>query len=377
MKRLLRLAVLPLALGLLWFAMPPASAAYATAPQPGWYANNGVVYAMAVADNTVYIGGTFSSLRNSATGQTASRTRLAAINATTGDLLPWNPGADGTVRALDVGADGTIYAGGDFNNVAGAADESVAAITPGGAAVPGWNASANNTVRAIIASANGVYIAGNFARVNNVAQPGLALLNSATGARNTTFNARITGGKARSMTLDAAADTLYIGGTFTALAGQARSYAGAVNVTTGAPTSWSPAASCDGCQLLAMANNAGHVFASMGGPGGGRAVSWEKGDASRDWQRHADGDCQAIAVADGLVYVGGHFGPNFDNQNRHQLAVLNETTGAVQSYSLPMTGNDHPGLWALSVEQGALRIGGGFAMSGTPIRRYAVFPTIN
>lgn len=377
MKRLWRLAVLPLSLGLLWFAMPAANAAYATAPSPGWYPNNGIVYAMAVSGNTVYIGGTFTALRDSTSGQSAPRTRLAAFDATTGDLLPWNPGADGTVRALAVGPTGTIYAGGDFSNVAGAADDSIAAITPGGASVAGFNASANNTVRAIIPTAGGLYIAGNFARVNNVAQTGLALLDPATGARNASFNARITGGRARSMTLDAAAGTLYIGGNFTALSGQARSYAGAVDASTGDARAWNPDAVCDGCQLLSMADDAGHVFASIGGPGGGRAISWEKSDASRDWQRHADGDCQAIAVADGSVYVGGHFGPEFNGQNRHQLAVVDEDTGNLQSYSLPMTGSDHPGLWALSVETGQLRIGGGFAMSGTAIRRYAVFPTIN
>src|SRR5262249_17007254 len=128
------------------------------------------------------------------------------------------------------------------------------------------------------------------------------------------------------------------------------------------------------CQLLSMTTDGPDVFAAIGGPGGGRAISWEKADASRNWQRHGDGDDQAIAVAGGLVYVGGHFGPRFDGANRHQLAVLDEDTGNLQSYSLPFTGNDHPGLWALSVEPNALRIGGGFAMSGTPIRRYATFP---
>lgn len=374
MKHLWRLFVLPLAFGLFWFAMPPANAAFATAPAPGWYPNNGTVYAMAVANNVVYIGGGFTAVRNSTTNQTVARNRLAAFDATTGDLLPWNPGADDLVRALAVGPDGTIYAGGDFNQVAGAADSRLAAITPGGAAVGSWNGSANNTVRTIIATAGGVYVAGNFARVNNVAQNGLALLDPQTGARNTGFNAQVSNGKVRSMTLDGS--TLYIGGSFTTVGGQARNYAAAVDGSTGAVTPWSPDAVCTGCQLLSMANDGGHVFAAIGGPGGGRAISWEKADASRDWQRHSDGDCQVIAVDNGLVYVGGHFGPNFNNQTRHQLAVLDVATGTLQSYSLPFTGNDHPGMWAISVENNALRLGGGFAMTGTQIRRYGVFPVV-
>ena len=374
MKRLWRLAVLPVSLGLLWFGMPAANADYATTPKPGWYANNGVVYSMAVDNGVVYLGGSFTALRNSVTSQTASRAHLAAFDATTGDLLPWNPGADGNVRALDVGPDGTIYAGGDFSHVAGAADDSIAAITPSGSAVGTWNASANNTVRQIIATAGGVYIAGNFARVDNVAQVGLALLDSATGARNTAFNARVTG-RVRAMTLDGA--TLYVGGTLTALSGQARAFAGAVDASTGAVTPWSPAAVCDGCQVLDMDTNGLDVFAAIGGPGGGRTISWEKSDASRNWQRHSDGDDQAIVVTGGLVYVGGHFGPDFNGETRHELAVLDEDTGNLESYSLPFTGNDHPGIWALSVEPNQLRIGGGgTALVGTQIRRYAVFPTI-
>jgi hypothetical protein len=207
-------------------------------------------------------------------------------------------------------------------------------------------------------------------------QNGLALLNSDTGARIQSFDPNVTNGKVRSMTLDGS--TLYLGGTFGALSGQVRSYAGAVDASTGSPTSWAPAAICDGCQLLAMDNDGPDVFASIGGPGGGRAVSWEKSDASRNWQRHGDGDCQSIDVADGLVYVGGHFGPDFSGSTRHELAVLDENSGALQHYSLPFTGNDHPGLWAVSAEPTQLRIGGGgTALTGTAIRRYATFPLAN
>lgn len=375
MKRLWRLVVLPVSMGLLWFGMPAAHAAYATTPNAGWYPNNGTVYAMTVANNVVYIGGGFTALRNSATGQTVARSRLAAFNASTGDLLSWNPGADGVVRALDVGPNGTIYAGGDFTHAAGAADTRLAAITPTGTAVGSWNGSANNTVRAIIATAAGVYVAGNFARVDDRAQNSLALLNASTGGQVTGFNARVSSGKVRAMTMDG--DTLYIGGSFTRVDGQSRSYAAAVDASSGNARSWAPAAICSGCQLLGMANDSTHVFAAVGGPGGGRAVSWAKSNASRSWQRHADGDCQTVAVADGLVYVGGHFGPTFNSTNRHQLAVVSASNGAVQSYSLPFTGNDHPGIWALSVEAGQLRVGGGFRITGSQIRRYGVFRTVS
>jgi hypothetical protein len=374
MKRWWRLAVLPISLGLLWAGMPAANAAYATSPTAGWYPNNGTVYAMAVSGNVVYIGGTFTAVRNSANGQTAARSRLAAFNASTGDLLSWNPGADDTVRALAVGPGGTVYAGGDFTHAAGAADTRIAAITPTGGAVATWNGNANSTVRSIVATSAGVYVAGNFGRISNAAQNGLAMLNATTGARIAGFDAHVTNGRVRALTLDGS--TLYLGGSFTQLAGQSRPYAAAVDATSGALRSWSPAAICSGCQVLSMANDTAHVYVAIGGPGGGRAVSWAKSNASRTWLRHADGDCQAIAVSGGEVYVGGHFGPTFNSAQRHQLAVVNASNGALTSYALPFTGGDHPGTWAISAEPGQLRIGGGFAMSGTQIRRYGVFRTV-
>ena len=97
----------------------PAGAVVSSSPDWGGTAQcqtNGRVNAVVYLGGTVYLGGSFTQVD----GQT--RNRLAACDAATGNLLPWNPNANGVVRALKVSPAGTrVYVGGDFSAVGGAA----------------------------------------------------------------------------------------------------------------------------------------------------------------------------------------------------------------------------------------------------------------
>ncbi|HEX2156636.1 MAG TPA: hypothetical protein VHS79_06595, partial [Actinomycetes bacterium] len=91
----------------------PAGAVVSANPDDGTCdANDGRVNAVAYLGGTVYLGGSFTSVD----GQ--PRSRLAACDAASGNLLSWNPSANGVVRALKVSPAGTrIYVGGDFTVV--------------------------------------------------------------------------------------------------------------------------------------------------------------------------------------------------------------------------------------------------------------------
>ena len=71
-----------------------------------------------------------------------TRNHAAAVNLTTGALLPWNPNVNGTVRALRV-VGTTVYMGGAFTQVGGANHTRVAAVqAPGaGAVIPAFKAA--------------------------------------------------------------------------------------------------------------------------------------------------------------------------------------------------------------------------------------------
>src|SRR5207253_621660 len=81
---------------------------------------NGPVYAIAVLGNTAYIGGNFTKCGTVAAPGMQTRINLAAIDLSTGQPTPWNPGCNGTVRALSINTTTvygpTVFVGGSFTS---------------------------------------------------------------------------------------------------------------------------------------------------------------------------------------------------------------------------------------------------------------------
>src|SRR5689334_5553327 len=80
---------------------------------------NGRVNAIAVSGGVVYLGGQFTSMRPpgaaAGTGE-VTRNHVAAVSLATGALLPWNPNANSTVRAIKV-VGTSVFLGGAFTQV--------------------------------------------------------------------------------------------------------------------------------------------------------------------------------------------------------------------------------------------------------------------
>jgi len=330
---------------------------------------NGTVYAIARSGSTVYLGGDFTAVRDPVTGATLGRSHLAAVDAATGRVTSWNPGANATVRALAVGSDGTIFAGGSFTAAAGAAALQIAAISPAGGRVAGWQASTNGPVRDLAVSGTGLYVAGTFGAVNGKPRPRLARVSTTTGAVDLAFDAKVGGGSV--YTVLPAAGSLFLGGSFTSLSGASRGFAGAVSPGSGAVTGWAPASGCANCPVLDLATDGTNVYEAIGG-GGNRTTAVTVSGARRVWSKQGDGDVQALAVQGGVVYAGGHFS-NFDGGGHHQLVALSASNGALRPYTVGFSGSDGPGVWAVTADSTSLRIGGGFTLANGAGARYAVF----
>ncbi|HYX85048.1 MAG TPA: hypothetical protein VE777_08765 [Gaiellales bacterium] len=86
---------------------------------------NGRVYSIAVVGNRIYLGGDFTVVGGK------RRHRLAAVTVH-GKVTAWNPGADATVNVVKPGPNGNIFVGGRFGRIHGHQRTRLAEISPGG-----------------------------------------------------------------------------------------------------------------------------------------------------------------------------------------------------------------------------------------------------
>lgn len=368
-----------LALALVATTAAPAQAEYSTSARETWSPNNSVFSITRVGDR-VYIGGKFTNLRNVTTGQVVAQAKIAAFDATTGQLITsFNPSVEGDeVRAIDVSADQqTIYFAGDFTSVNNAGRERVAAVDRTGGLVPGWDVTASKRVKDLVRVGNDIYLAGVFGRVNGSVRGGLAKVSAANGQLDPDWRVSTSGGKPRSVFASPNGTDLLVGGTFTSLGGQPRAFLGSVTLATGVVTDWNPQPVCpDECGLFDVVADGDAVYGAVGGPGG-YGTRWSATTGALAWARRGDGNAQAVGYYDGTLYVGGHFGPTFFNARRGSIAALNSTTGALLPWAPNLGTRYYPGVWAIDAGPDFLRIGGGFlSVNGVLQARYAELPTI-
>ncbi len=346
-------------LGLTGFAAP-ASAAFAPDPiGPDAWEPDGPVHAIATAGDRVVVGGSFTG-------------GVAALDASTGALL-WTGNADGDVRALAVSADGShVLAGGAFDNMDGARHRKLASIRiANGAVEPAWRASAGGTVRDIVVVGDVAYFGGGFARHNGIDQPSLGAVRVSTGTAVPAFDVST---DARVLSLDSDGARLFLGGNFTLVNGQLRNSIASVSLASNSLDAWAPVRACGGCnRYWDLLVDSGRVY--IANRNAGAVTAYDTVTGAIRWRVTANGDAQALALVDGLLYAGGHFTEiGNPRQPRTILAALNPVTGAVDPDFQPRFVTTWPGIWAIDGTSARLSVGGHFTGAGpSPPRRYPYF----
>jgi hypothetical protein len=258
--------------------------AHAQALRDDLYITNKAVNAVAVSGDILYIGGEFTHVGARLTGP------LSPIDAVTGQVQQSIPavrkGASfGTVLVVaSDGADGW-YVGGDFTEIDGVPRSNLAHLASD-MTVTAWDPEATGKVHVILGSGSTVYVGGEFGNVGGQARIGVAALDATTGDA-TTWNPGLTDGYAYSLALSGS--TIYIGGQFNTIGGQTRRGIAAVDVGTGDVLPWNPLPS-----MSARIN--------------------------------------ALAVSGSTVYAGGFFS-SIGFQFRSNIAALDATTGAATTWT--------------------------------------------
>ena len=297
-----KFAIVAMAVGVL--AIPAAAtAAISSSPASSWQ-TNGRVRTVVVAAHKIFIGGDFTMVRapGTASGGVA-RSHLAALSATTGKLMPWNPRANGTVTSLRVNPAGTtIYIGGGFTTISGHVRLHLAAVSTTETRLRKWHANTDGTVYAMATTASRVYVGGSFNTIKGSIRHRLAALGTTSTAPLQGWhpNANST---VRALVASPGGGRVFAGGDFTAINGNARPHLAALNTTTGGATVYAahPAWPVTALRTTATALVAG------GGGNGGHIAEYASTNGARRWLVVTDGDVQGLAISGSTVFVGGHF----------------------------------------------------------------------
>jgi putative cell wall-binding protein len=327
----------------------------------------GAVYDMTLNGTTLFVGGLFTSVDGD------SRNNIAAIDTTAtvagNYTTAWNPDADGSVQALLL--DGTtLYIGGEFNTVDSVARSQGAAIdtaaTLAGTYTTAWDPNADGSIITSLAkSGTTVFAGGNFLNIGGAARARVAGLDATTGLA-TAFDANIdpTGGNIYAMQLSGS--TLYLGGDFVTIDSQDRPFMAAVDLT-GALQAFDPRG-CDtvfsmavqGDQLYAAGN-----FPCMGSEEHfGLAALERTTGAPRAWNPlTAFTGVDALTTDGTSIYVGGTF-TSIGGQSRNNIAALDPQTGLATSW------DPNAGARVIDLEyrDGVVYAAGGFTTIGGQTR---------
>jgi type II secretory ATPase GspE/PulE/Tfp pilus assembly ATPase PilB-like protein len=189
---------------------------------------NGSINAMAVGpDNTLYLAGDFTSLSKNAAG-------IGIFDVATGTLLYPSVNTNGTINAAIPDGSGGWYIGGSFTKVNGTTRNNVARVTSTGTLVTAFDADISSIVYALAATGTTLYIGGSFSTVNGATtRRFLAAVDKTTGTVVSGFNAGL------SSTVQAivvSGDKIVAGGNFTSAASSSVPASSIVvlNATTGA-----------------------------------------------------------------------------------------------------------------------------------------------
>lgn len=329
---------------------------------------NGAIYSLVRSGSTIYVAGGFSSIGGQA------RTLVAGFDATTGTILDWNPSVTGIqVTALAISGS-TLYLGGNIFTVGGQSRSLVGAVDATTGSVLPWNPNGAGPfpsgISALAVSGSTVYVCGRFTSIGFQNRSNLAALDAVSGAA-TTWNPSP---NSTVETLKIQGTTLYVGGSFTSIAGQARGRLASFDLSTGGLNNWDPdvwAIAGTSVRAIAVSGStvyAGGTFSRIGGQARGNLGAVDATTAlATSWDPRPDNDVLALEANGSVIFAGGNFGL-MGVQGRSRLAEIDLITGGPTSWA-PVVGNDpsNTSVLAMALSGSTLYLGGNFGyIAGQP-----------
>jgi uncharacterized delta-60 repeat protein len=285
-------------------------------------ANNAVAALAIQRDGKIILGGSFTTLQPIGNDVSATRNRIARLNANGTLDSEFYPNVGGSVLSVAVAPDGGVMVGGYFTSVWGRGTVTtsrsyVARINPDGSFDPAFNAGANYAVAAFAFQPDGKIVLGGYftalqSRGLSTAVPRnrLARVNS-DGTVDTAFTLDAGG---RPLVSVAQPDgKLLIGGSFTSVGGLTRPYLARLNANGTVDAAFAPAAPNGRVLAIARQTDGKLIIAgtfTIVGTTERNYVARLNADGSLDtgYNPNSNGQIGALAVqSDGKLLVGGNF----------------------------------------------------------------------
>lgn len=259
----------------------------------------GAVFSLRLGTSFLFVGGDFNNVNGT------FRDDLAALNPTTGALITFPVFLNGQPQEILIVGDNVIVL--DSGILAPA--RAVALNQVSGAAV--WTAQLTGIADAAVIAGSRLIVGGRLLSSGGT----LASVDVATGVLDATWNPSGAPplGSADSVTaLAVSGDTLYVGGSFTAFGGQARTNAAAVDVPTGAVTSWT-ATTDSTISSLAISPGGGVFiggnFTEVNGQPREDFAEVNAGGTLTAWVADAySSGTRSLSLIAGMLVVGSHLG---------------------------------------------------------------------
>ncbi len=307
---------------------PGASATTAATPDATWI-TNGTVWSILPLGSTTYLGGDFTEV-SPPTGN------ALALDAATGERDLTFPAVSGPVRAVAARPGGGWFLAGTFTTIGGKARAGLAATSATGA-VGGWNPKPKGgrvTAMALSPDGSVLYLAGTFTSIAATPRTGFAAFTTADLQLTSWAPGDVSAGSVAALAVDPAG-TVYVGGSFTGIAGNGRNRLAAIS-PAGSVTSWNPGANDAVLALSATASAlyVGGSFTTLGHDPQNRigAVDLGTGDGLGWTGTGADATVRSLALAGATLYAGGDFGA-LDGQSRAFLGAVNTADGVATTFA--------------------------------------------
>lgn len=232
------LAILSLgALASLWLA-PGARASFDSIPAES-LVTDGPVQAFAVSGETLYLGGSFSTIGP----RTGLGVPFSSDLSTRDKSAPQVSGLNGSIYTTVSDGAGGWYVGGAFTSVGGLARKDLAHVLANDTVDPTFRPEPNGAVRELELSGSTLYVGGQFETIAGQTRHGLAALET-TGGAATAFNplpesdAAYEGEFLCGLAVDGS--YIFVCGGFSEIGGQKRNGLALLNTSDGSATAWNP-----------------------------------------------------------------------------------------------------------------------------------------